>query len=109
MTYLAVMFMTLIGASGAFFFKRSAEKMNGLFSLFRIPNFYLGGFLYVLSALLNVILLRFMDYTILYPMTAITYIWSLVISNRFLGERITKNKIMGISLICLGVVLLNTS
>lgn len=109
MIYLAVILMTLIGASGAFFFKRSAVKANGIFSLVWIPSFYLGGFLYGLSALFDVILLRYVDYTILYPMTAITYIWSLIISKIFLGEKITKNKIVGVALICLGVVLLNAS
>lgn len=107
MTYFAVMLATLIGALGAFFFKRSAEKASGIVSLIWIPSFYLGGLLYVLSALLNVILLRYMDYTILYPLTAITYIWSLIISGYFLGEKITKSKIAGVILICLGVVLLN--
>ena len=55
---------------------------------------------------MNVVLLRYMDYTIVYPMGAITYIWSLIISNRFLGEKITKKKVLGIALICVGVVLL---
>lgn len=104
--YVFVLLMTLIGSLGAFFFKRSTGGMEGIFSLLRYPSFYIGGVLYVLSALMNVVLLRYMDYTILYPMTAITYIWSLVISNRFLGEKITAKKVIGVALICLGVVLL---
>lgn len=107
MIYFFVILMTLIGAFGAFFFKGSAEKAKGILALVWTPSFYLGGFLYGLSALLNVILLRYVDYTILYPMTAITYIWSLIISGFFLEEKITKHKIVGISLICSGVVLLN--
>ena len=80
--------------------------LAGVLSLLRVPSFYLGGALYCLGALMNVVLLRYMDYTVLYPMGAITYIWSLVISNRFLGERITKKKVLGVALICVGVVLL---
>lgn len=86
MIYFFVLLMTLAGSLGAFFFKKSTEKMAGIFSLLHIPAFYLGGCLYVLGALMNVVLLRFMDYTVLYPMSAIAYIWSLVISNLFLGE-----------------------
>lgn len=108
MIYFLVILMTLIGASGAFFFKKNAEKANGILSLVWLPSFYLGGLLYGLGALLNVILLRYVDYTILYPMTAITYIWSLAISRICLGEKITKNKTVGIMLICFGVLLLNT-
>lgn len=106
MIYFFVLLMTLIGSLGAFFFKKSTEKMTGIFSLFRVSVFYLGGCLYVLSALMNVVLLRFMDYTILYPMTAVCYIWSMLISNRFLNEQITKKKIIGVALVCLGVILL---
>ena len=104
--YVFIVLMTLVGSLGAFFFKRSTGSMEGVFSLLRSPSFYIGGVLYVASALMNVVLLRFMDYTILYPMTAITYIWSLIVSNRFLGEKITAKKVAGVALICLGVVLL---
>ena len=104
--YVFVLLMTLVGSLGAFFFKRSTNKMEGIFSLMRFPSFYIGGVLYAARALMNVVLLRYMDYTILYPMTAITYIWSLVISNRYLGEKITMKKVVGVALICFGVVLL---
>ena len=104
--YFFVVLMTLVGSLGAFFFKKSTESMTGIFSLLRIPNFYLGGFLYCLGALMNVVLLRYMDYTIVYPMGAIAYIWSLVLSNRFLGEKVTGKKVLGVALICVGVVLL---
>lgn len=106
MIYIFVLLMTLLGSLGAFFFKKSTGNMKGIFSLLKIPSFYVGGVLYVAGALMNVILLRYMDYTVLYPMSAIAYIWSLIISNRFLGEKITGKKIAGIALICLGVVLL---
>lgn len=106
MNYLLILVMTLLGSLGAFFFKKSTEKMDGIFTLLRIPSFYIGGVLYVSGALLNVILLRYMDYTVVYPMGSIAYIWSLVISNRFLGEKITVRKIVGVVLICGGIVLL---
>ena len=104
--YIFVLLMTLAGSLGAFFFKKSTSDLTNVFSLLRVPSFYLGGVLYCLAALMNVVLLRYMDYTIVYPMGAITYIWSLIISNRFLGEKITKKKVLGIALICVGVVLL---
>ena len=106
MKYIAVLVMTLLGALGAYFFKKSSVKADGIVSLLYSPAFYLGGALYAASAILNVLLLRIMDYTVLYPMTAIVYIWSLVISNRLLGEKITGKKIIGVGLICVGVVLL---
>ena len=101
-----VILMTIIGSCGAYFFKKSADKTNGIMALMRTPAFYLGGALYAAGAVMNVILLRHMDYTVLYPMTALTYIWSLLISHWFLNERIVLKKIVGIMLICFGVLLL---
>ncbi len=106
MIYLAVLLMTLVGALGAFFFKKSVGGTAGIFSLFASPAFYLGGILYVSAALMNVVLLRYMDYTVLYPMSAVTYIWSLLLSNRFMGEKVTGKKLAGICLILAGVTVL---
>ena len=106
MIYILVVIMTFVGSCGAYFFKKSADRADSVIGLFRTPVFYLGGTLYVVSALMNVVLLRYMDYTVLYPMTALTYIWSLLISKKFLGERITEKKVFGIISICIGVVLL---
>ena len=47
MIYVFVLLMTLLGSLGAFFFKKSTERMDGIFSLLKIPNFYVGGVLYV--------------------------------------------------------------
>lgn len=106
MIYVFVILMTLLGSLGAFFFKKSTGSMDGIFSLLRIPSFYVGGVLYVSGAMMNVILLRYLDYTVLYPMSAVAYIWSLLISNRLLGEKITRKKILGVALILFGVILL---
>lgn len=107
MICLLVLPMTLFGSLGAFFFKKSTERAEHFFLLFRIPYFYVGGILYVSGALLNILLLRFMDYTVIYPMGSISYIWSLFLSHCLLGERITRKKVAGVALIFAGVVLLS--
>ena len=104
MLYALVPVMTLGGALGAFFFKQGAQQVNGIVTLFAQPKIYLGGVFYVLSALLNVYLLRYLEYSVLYPMTAITYIWSAILSKLFLGETISWNKLLGIGAICVGVM-----
>lgn len=103
--YLLILAMTLGGALGAFFFKQGAQKTNGLISIFIQPKIYVGGVFYVLSALLNIYLLRYLDYSVLYPMTAMTYVWSALLAKYCLGERITANKMVGIGAICVGVLL----
>ena len=107
MIYLAVLAMTLIGALGAFFLKAGMDQVNGLACVFRNPRIYLGGTFYLIGALLNILLLRHLPYSVLYPMTAITYIWSLALSASFLGERITRQKLVGVAAILAGVLILS--
>jgi len=106
MTILLILPMTLLGSLGAFFFKRSTERMTGLLSLLTIPSFYLGGALYLCGAMMNVALLRVMDYTVLYPMSALSYVWSMVLARLFLGEKVTWNKFLGVAILGAGVALL---
>ena len=97
--------MTFLGALGAFFFKTGGDHITSIGTLLRTPKIYLGGSFYVVSALINIVLLRYLEYSILYPMTAITYIWSLFLSKWLLKEPVAAQKIAGIILICSGVVL----
>lgn len=106
MIYLLALPMTLLGALGAFSFKKATMKADGFLSLFFNKELYLGVVFYVSGALLNIVLLRYLQYSILYPMTAITYIWTALISHSLLGEKITKRVLLGITMICVGVVFL---
>jgi len=105
--YLAVLAMTLAGAAGAVFLKEGMDRVEGLASLFKNPRIYLGGCFYLTGAALNILLLRRLPYSVLYPMTALTYIWSMVLSAAFLGERVTRRKLAGVALILAGVFILS--
>ena len=107
MIWLAVLVMTLVGAMGAFFLKAGMDRVDSLPSLFRTPKIYLGGCFYLAGALLNILLLRRLDYSVLYPMTAITYVWSMGLSAAFLGERLTGRKLAGVACVLAGVVILS--
>ena len=107
MIYLAVLAMTLVGAMGAFFLKAGMDRVDSLTSLFQNPRIYLGGCFYLAGALLNILLLRRLDYSVLYPMTAVTYVWSMALSAAFLGERVIKQKLIGVTAILAGVILLS--
>ncbi|MCI8304174.1 MAG: multidrug transporter [Lawsonibacter sp.] len=107
MIWLGLLTMTLIGALGAFFLKSGMDRVTGLCDLFRTPQLYLGGCLYVSGAFLNILLLRYLDYSALYPMTAVTYVWSMILSAVLLGERITQRKILGVAAILAGVLILS--
>lgn len=93
--------MTLAGAFAGFFLKRASSDLN-IKKLILNYNLYLGGTLYLTAALINIYLLRFLDYSIVLPLSSITYIWTMIISYHFLSEKITPKKILGVTLILLG-------
>lgn len=95
----------MIGASASFCLKK-ASGVQGVLELIMAPMFYLGGGLYLLSAFLNIIVLKYLDYSIVLPLTSITYIWTFFLSRFYLGEDITKKKAYGIGLIVLGSVVI---
>ena len=107
MIWLAVLAMTLIGALGAFFLKQGMDRVAGLGSLLRTPQLYAGSACYLTGALFNILLLRHLDYSVLYPMTALTYVWSMGLSAALLGERLTGRKLAGVAAILAGMLILS--
>ncbi len=97
--------MGFFASLGSLFLKKSTAGGLSPRKLLCTPWLYLGGFFYVVSALLNLYLLRVLPYSIVVPLGALTYIWTLLLSKRLLGEPITRNKAAGIILILIGVSL----
>jgi len=100
---IVLLLMGLLASVASFFLKKSTAGGLNVKKLLVSPYLYLGGVLYVLSALLNLYLLKRLPYSVVVPLGALTYIWTLMIANRFLGEAVTKKKILGIVLILAGV------
>lgn len=108
-----IIFMTMLGSLGGFFFKRSSSGDSGgnaaaaIAAIIKNKNLYIGGFIYVVSALLNVWVLKYMPLSIVMPMTAITYIWTMILSRIVLKEKITAKKMIGIALIIVGALIIS--
>lgn len=105
---LIIIIMTLIGSFGGFFFKKSTSG-DGILSIVKNKFLYIGGALYVICALMNIYVLKYMPLSVVLPMTAITYVWSMISSRLILKENITKYKILGICFIILGVFFIGIS
>ena len=106
MNVVFLFFMTLAGSVAALFLKRASGAKSISFLLLNY-NLYIGGILYVLSAGLNILILRELDYSIVLPLTSFTYIWTAIISQIVLKEKITVKKIIGLFLIVLGTLFLS--
>lgn len=102
---LLILLMTVLGSVASLFLKR-ASGSDGIVAMAMNPNLYAGGFLYLAAALLNVYVLRYMEYSVVLPLTSITYIWTMVISYLILKEKITGKKITGVCLIVIGATVL---
>ncbi len=109
--YTMVVGGTLLGAFASYNFKGASVSVNGInkqtiAALSRNKVFIIGVILYLIAAANNIFLLRYIDYSILLPLSSITYIWTMIIANKLLGEIITKRKILGVAAIIIGAVLL---
>ena len=103
--YILLLIMTFIGSLASMFLKK-ASNANSIKNLIKNKNIYFGGILYLISALLNIYLLKYLDYKLVLPMTSITYIWTLFLSYKILKEHISRKQIIGVFCIITGVVFL---
>ena len=90
--------------SVASLFLKKASGTEGLLALIKNPYLYIGGDLYLFSAVLNIWILRVLEYSVVLPLTSLTYIWTMVLSYFILKEKITKKKIGGVILILIGAI-----
>jgi drug/metabolite transporter (DMT)-like permease len=96
----------MIGAFAGFFLKKASSTIGIKKLIFNNYYLYVGIILYLLSAVINIYILRFLDYSIVLPLTSITYIWTMVVSYFILNEQISIKKIIGVGLIVLGTFIL---
>lgn len=104
--FLCLLVMTLLGSVASLFLKK-ASGTDGIFAMIKNINLYIGGFLYLASAVMNIWVLHYLDYSVVLPLTSLTYIWTMILSYLVLREKISKKKIVGIILILIGAVLVS--
>lgn len=104
--FLCLLAMTLLGSVASLFLKK-ASSTDGIFAILKNVNLYIGGFLYLASAVMNIWILRYLDYSVVLPLTSLTYIWTMILSYFILKEKISKKKIVGVLLILIGTVLVS--
>ncbi|MFD1899900.1 EamA family transporter [Enterococcus termitis] len=100
---------TLSGSIGALALKKGMNDLSTLSLKLVLMNgwIYLGSFLYLLSAGTNILLLKFLDYSIAFPMTSLTYVWTVFISYFIFKEKLTVRKILAVLLIIAGVFIIS--
>ena len=109
--YLMVISGCALGAFASYFFKNASAKLSSpnFLVLLREKALWIGGLLYIVAAVNNIFLLGYLDYSVLLPMSSITYIWTMIVAYKLLGEKITARKTIGVAAIICGAALLASS
>lgn len=94
--------MTFLSAGGAAFLKSTSNTGKSIIGILGCPTFYIAGFLYLIAAILNILLLKRYDITVVFPLTMFTYVWTVIIGQYVFHERIDLFKISGVLLILAG-------
>jgi len=101
-----VLTASLIGSFGAVLLKAGAGKVNqGLRYLIFNYRLAAGVALFVGSSYFYILGVKRGELSVLYPMVALGYVWTLLWSRLFFAEPVTRNKILGLALILLGIAL----
>ncbi len=102
-----ILVCAFVGSFGAMYFKKGADKLelsvNGL-----IRNFDLikGLVIYGVSTIMYVIGIKGGELSVLFPLVSTGYIWTCLLSVKYLGEKMNKTRWAGIACILLGVSLI---
>jgi drug/metabolite transporter (DMT)-like permease len=97
--------MTVLGSVAALFLKR-ASGCKTMKEMMRNIDLYVGYGLYVLAAVLNIYVLRFLEYSLVLPFASLTYVWTLFLSRWVLKEKLTPRKVLGVFGILAGTIII---
>ena len=101
LNYILILLMTLLGAISSLFLKK-ASGSNSIYKIFFNINLWIGGFLYFISAIFNIIVLKELDYSVVLPITSLTYVWTFLLAYFIFKEKMSIEKLCGIILVVLG-------
>lgn len=105
---IVVLICALLGSVGQIFFKKASDNLT--FEIMPlITNYWLilGLFFYGVATIGYVIALKYGEVSKLYPVIAFSYLFVLIFSWKFLGEKITFLKVLGSFGIIFSVGLIN--
>ncbi|MBW2997273.1 EamA family transporter [Candidatus Woesearchaeota archaeon] len=101
--------VSLLSAVATFFLKLASKDVSlNLKKLIKNWKLFLGVVFYGIGTLLALVAFRGGELSVLYPFVALQYIWANILSKKYLDEKISVIKWLGIVLIFIGVSLIGT-
>lgn len=102
MIYLLLVFIAaILGSYGALYLKKASKKFKLTKDLIK------GASLYGAALILIIIALKYGPLSVVYPFVSIQYIFVSLLSVKYLNEKMTRLKWVGILLILIGVIFIN--
>jgi multidrug transporter EmrE-like cation transporter len=96
-----------VGSFGAVFLKSGASRLQmNLKSIVTNWRLAFGIGMYLLSSVFFVFGIRKGELSVLYPLVALGYMWTVVWSRVFFGEPLTRSKFVAVGLILVGIAFL---
>lgn len=108
-----IFLMTIMGSVASLFLKQASESIKGEnvvaigLNMLKTPSLYAGGSLYLAASVLNIYVLRVLDYSSVLPLSAFTYVWTMFLARIRFGEKLTRRKMAGVFLVVVGAVLVS--
>lgn len=108
LTIILVLVSGFYGALAPIYLKKGLNQLD-IFSIKTYKNIIIGVFIFGTGLLPLIIALRYADLSVLYPLTALSYVWTALYSAYFLKENINRYTWMGIAFTMGGVFLIGIS
>ncbi len=108
-----IFLMTIMGSVASLFLKKASGSLRGdniaaiFLNMLKTPSLYAGGALYLLASVLNIYVLRLLDYSSVLPLSAFTYVWTMFLAKIRFGEKLTRKKMTGVFFIVIGAILVS--
>ena len=104
---LLLVVVALLAALGNLFFKKAALlPRKNLWRKMFSGYFILGAALFLVCPVISAFCARYTEFAVMYAMTALNFVFILLLSRCFLAEKIDRCKISGVCLIIAGIVLM---
>jgi len=98
---------TFLGGFGSLLLKLGAAKFKlNIVALLKNYKLIAGLSLYVLASIMFIVALKYAELSLLYPIIALSYVWAVLLSIKYLNEKMSLNKWVGVAFIILGVALI---
>jgi drug/metabolite transporter (DMT)-like permease len=104
--FMLLIIVSLLTAVGLICFKKVAVLESSFLRKLFHPLFWVGGMLFVCGPVISSLVAKVMDFSIMYAMTSLNFVFVLILSRWVLNENTDWPKIVGVCVIIIGLLIM---